>query len=85
MTTDLPVLSQPEPQSLVVYHHVRYMVPYSQECRTVHEAVCQALYEASECYASPVKITENGKVVWGVDLQELDDFAESIGINPDYF
>jgi Flp pilus assembly protein TadG len=51
----------------------------------VSRAVCQALYEASECYASPVKITENGQVVWDSDLQNLDDFAESIGINPDYF
>jgi hypothetical protein len=69
----------------VVYHYFRYMAPYSRECRSVYEAVCQALYETSECYAYSKKITENGKVVWDADLQELDDFAESIGINPDYF
>jgi hypothetical protein len=51
----------------------------------VRRAVGQALYEASECYASPKKITENGQVVWDSDLQDLDDFAESIGINPDHY
>jgi len=69
----------------VVYHCVRYMVPLSQECKSVHDAVCQALWEASECYASPTRITENGQTVWDADLQELDDFADSIGINSDYF
>jgi hypothetical protein len=69
----------------VVYHGVRYMVPFSCECQSVHDAVCQALYEANECIASPNKITENGQTVWDADLQELDDFADSIGINSDYF
>lgn len=69
----------------VVYHGVRYMVPFSHECQSVHDAVCKALYEASECIASPKKITENGQTVWDADLQLLDDFADSIGINSDYF
>jgi len=69
----------------VVYHGVRYMVPFFHQCESVHDAVCQALSEASACYASPKKITENGQTVWDADLQELDDFADSIGINSDYF
>ena len=69
----------------VIYHRIRFGTPISGPCESVSRAVCQALYEASECYASPVKITENGQVVWDSDLQDLDDFAESIGINPDYF
>jgi hypothetical protein len=68
----------------VVYHGVRYMVPFSRQCESVHDAVCQALSEASDCYASPEKITENGQTVWDADLQGLDDFADSIGINSDY-
>ena len=69
----------------VMYHRVRFMTPISDPCESVRRAVGQALYEASECYASPKKITENGQVVWDSDLQDLDDFAESIGINPDHY
>lgn len=69
----------------VMYHRVRFMTPISDQCESVERAVSQALYEASEYYASPKKITENGQVVWDSDLQDLDDFAESIGINPDYY
>lgn len=69
----------------VIYHKLRFGAPISDPCESVQRAVCQALYEASECDASPVRITENERVVWDSDLQDLDDFAKSIGINPDYF
>jgi hypothetical protein len=69
----------------VIYHRIRFMTPLSEPCESVERAVSQALWEAADCWASPKRITENGRVVWDSDLQDLDDFAESIGINPDLY
>jgi hypothetical protein len=82
-------LAQPErpvqDDKSVVYHKFRFMTPISDPCESVRMAVIQALSEAWEGYASPKKITENGRVVWDSDSQDLDDFAESIGINLDAY
>jgi hypothetical protein len=76
---------RPDEGKSVVYHKIRYMTSMTNPCESVRMAVIQALSEAWEGYASPKKITENGRVVWDSDSQDLDDFAESIGINPDDF
>ncbi len=68
-----------------IYHRIRYMSPSSESFESVREAVCAALWESANCYASPRKITQNRQTLWDSELQDLDDFAESIGVNPDLY